>query len=109
MRDLPNYWDDYFGGRYNPDYEQPTGLAREEFAELTERLTTYPAGFHIHPKVKKLLEQREEMGTGKKPLDYGMAEALAFASLVRKASRFASAVRIPDAQHSTSGTRCSST
>jgi 2-oxoglutarate dehydrogenase E1 component len=51
---------------------------------LTERLTTYPDGFHIHPKVKKLLEQRAEMGTGKKPLDYGMAEALAFASLLKQ-------------------------
>ena len=84
MRDLPNYWDDYFGGRYKAEYEQPTGIAREELAELTERLTTYPEGFHIHPKVKKLLEQRQEMGTGKKPVDYGMAEALAFASLVKQ-------------------------
>ncbi|MGB7333321.1 MAG: 2-oxoglutarate dehydrogenase E1 component, partial [Terriglobales bacterium] len=83
MRSLPKYWDGYFGGRYNPGYEQPTGVAREELIALTERLTTYPEGFHIHPKVKKLLEQREEMGTGKKPVDYGMAEALAFASLVK--------------------------
>jgi 2-oxoglutarate dehydrogenase E1 component len=84
MRDLPNYWDDYFGGRYKAEYEKPTGIAREELAELTARLTTYPEGFHIHPKVKKLLEQRQEMGTGKKPVDYGMAEALAFASLVKQ-------------------------
>jgi 2-oxoglutarate dehydrogenase E1 component len=84
MRDLPKYWDNYFGGRYKADYEQPTGVARAELLELTERLTTYPKGFHIHPKVKKLLEQRQEMGTGKKPLDYGMAEALAFASLVKQ-------------------------
>jgi len=84
MRDLPTYWDNYFGGRYKPEYEQPTGVAHEELLELTERLTTYPDGFHIHPKVKKLLEQRQEMGTGKKPVDYGMAEALAFASLVKQ-------------------------
>ena len=31
-----------------------------------------------------MLEQRQEMGSGKKPLDYGMAEALAFASLVKQ-------------------------
>jgi 2-oxoglutarate dehydrogenase E1 component len=43
----------------------------------------YPVDFHIHPKVKKLLEQRAEMGSGKRPVDYGMAEALAFASLVK--------------------------
>ncbi len=71
-------------GGTNAEYEATTGLPREELAELTERLTTYPEGFHIHPKVKKLLEQRAEMGAGKKPLDYGMAEALAFASLLKQ-------------------------
>src|SRR5207253_6829724 len=54
-----------------------------ELAELGGHLSTYPEGFHIHPKVKKLLEQRAEMGQGKRPVDYGMAEALAFASLVK--------------------------
>ena len=84
LRELPKYWDDYFGGRYHPEYEVPTGVPREALLELSERLTTYPEGFHVHPKVKKLLEQRAEMGAGKKPLDYGMAEALAFASLVKQ-------------------------
>jgi 2-oxoglutarate dehydrogenase E1 component len=83
MRELPNYWDHYFGGPYKPEYEVETGLSALELSELTERLTTYPAEFHIHPKVKKLLEQRAEMGNGKRPVDYGMAEALAFGSLVR--------------------------
>ena len=84
LRELPKYWDNYFGGRYKPEYEVPTGLTREELLELTARLTTYPESFHIHPKVKKLLEQRAEMGSAKKPVDYGMAEALAFASLVKR-------------------------
>ncbi|MGD1079425.1 MAG: 2-oxoglutarate dehydrogenase E1 component [Candidatus Sulfotelmatobacter sp.] len=83
MRELPKYWDKYFGGPYKPDYEVETGLLPEEISVLTERLTSYPDGFHIHPKVKKLLEQRAEMGAGKRPVDYGMAEALAFASLVK--------------------------
>jgi 2-oxoglutarate dehydrogenase E1 component len=83
LRDLPSYWDQYYGGRHKPEFEVETGLALEELAELTSRLTAYPEGFHIHPKVKKLLEQRAEMGTGKRPVDYGMAEALAFASLVK--------------------------
>ncbi len=83
LRELPSYWDNYCGGRYHAEYDVPTGVAREELIELTERLTAYPEGFHIHPKVKKLLEQRAEMGAGKKPLDYGMAEALAFASLLK--------------------------
>ena len=83
LRELPTYWDKYMGGRYKPEYEVETGLSAEELREITNPLTTYPAEFHIHPKVKKLLEQRAEMGTGKRPVDYGMAEALAFASLVK--------------------------
>jgi 2-oxoglutarate dehydrogenase E1 component len=83
LRDLPTYWDNYMGGRYKPEYEVETELSAKELQEITEALTTYPDGFHIHPKVKKLLEQRAEMGAGKRPVDYGMAEALAFGSLVR--------------------------
>jgi len=83
LRELPRYWDPYKGGRYKSQYDVKTGLSVEELAAVTERLTSYPAGFHIHPKMKKLLEQRAEMGLGKRAVDYGMAEALAFASLVK--------------------------
>jgi 2-oxoglutarate dehydrogenase E1 component len=83
MRDLPSYWDQYYGGLHKPEFEVETGLSTEELAELTNHLTTYPEGFHIHPKVRKLLEQRAEMGAGKRPVDYGMAEALGFGSLAK--------------------------
>jgi 2-oxoglutarate dehydrogenase E1 component len=83
LRDLPTYWDKYQGGRYKPQYEVGTGVSPDELRAIAERLTTYPASFHIHPKVKKLLEQRAEMGAGRRPVDYGMAEALAFGSLVK--------------------------
>jgi 2-oxoglutarate dehydrogenase E1 component len=83
MRDLPAYWNEFKGGPYNPSYEVDTGLSAEELLKITEGMTRYPDGFNIHPKVQKLLEQRREMGEGKKPLDYGMAESLAFGSLVK--------------------------
>jgi len=83
LRQLPKYWDNYRGGRYKSEYEVDTGIGAEEIAELTGKLTTYPSGVHIHPKIKRLSEQRAEMGTGKRTVDYGMAEALAFASLVK--------------------------
>src|ERR1700723_2219496 len=83
LRDLPRYWDRYYGGLHKPEYEVETGLSAEELADLGNRLSMYPEGFHIHPKVKKLLEQRAEMSAGKRAVDYGMAEALAFASLVK--------------------------
>jgi 2-oxoglutarate dehydrogenase E1 component len=84
MRTLPPYWEGYKGGRYSPALEVDTGISAAEISSLSETLTGYPDGFHIHPKVKKLLEQRAEMGSGKRPVDYGMAEALAFGSLLRQ-------------------------
>jgi len=82
LRQLPSYWNQYVGRRHMPQYEVETRVPPEELGSLTERLTTFPPDFHIHPKVAKLLEQRAEMGRGKRAVDYGMAEALAFASLV---------------------------
>ncbi|HYL14947.1 MAG TPA: 2-oxoglutarate dehydrogenase E1 component [Terriglobales bacterium] len=84
LRQLPSYWDNYKGGRYKPEYAVNTGISREEVAQVTARLVSYPDDFHIHPKVKKLLEQRSEMGTGKRPVDFGMAEALAFGTLAKQ-------------------------
>ena len=83
MRELPKYWDAYRGGRYNPALEVNTGVIREELGAIGEALSSFPEGFHIHPKVKKLLEQRSEMARGERPVDFGMAEALAFGSLLR--------------------------
>ena len=79
---LPEYWSRYEGGEYRAEYEVATGLPREELAHLGERLTKAPEGFHVHPKIQKLLQQRREMAQGKRAVDYGMAEALAFASLL---------------------------
>jgi 2-oxoglutarate dehydrogenase E1 component len=84
MRTLPAYWDPYRGGWLLPEYEVATGLSAETVGELTGPLTRWPEGFHIHEKIRRLLEQRAEMGQGRRPVDYGMAEALAFASLVRQ-------------------------
>ena len=84
LRELPAYWSAYKWGRYDAAYEVDTGVSREELVETTAALTRYPQGFAIHPKVAKLLEQRAEMGRGARPVDYGMAEALAFGTLLRQ-------------------------
>jgi 2-oxoglutarate dehydrogenase E1 component len=78
---LPGYWSNYIGGPYKSEYEVDTGLSAATVKEISDSLTNYPRDFHIHPKIKKLLEQRREMGRGERLFDYGMAEALAFGSL----------------------------
>jgi len=84
LAELPEYWDPYKGGELQPEDDVPTGLPGERIHELAIALTNYPKGFNIHPKVKKLFEQRLEMGAGSRPFDYGMAELVAFASLLEE-------------------------
>jgi 2-oxoglutarate dehydrogenase E1 component len=82
LRTLPKYWSAYHRGRFNPSYEVDTGLTTEKLAEITDALVRVPEGFHVHPKITKLLEQRSEMGHGKRAVDYGFAEALALGSVL---------------------------
>ncbi len=84
LRDLPSYWSAYTRGAYDPAYEVDTGVPGGDLREVAAALTRYPEGFAIHPKVKKLLEQRAQMGRGEHAVDYGMAEALAFGTLLRQ-------------------------
>jgi 2-oxoglutarate dehydrogenase E1 component len=79
---LPGYWDRYTGGCYRPEYEVNTAVPLEKLGRLADDIGSAPGGFHVHPKIKRLLDQRREMGHGRRPVDYGMAEALAFASLL---------------------------
>jgi 2-oxoglutarate dehydrogenase E1 component len=78
----PTYWDRYQGGLYKPEYEVETAITPDQVAHITKSITEAPSDFAVHPKIQKLLEQRAEMSVGKRPVDYGMAEALAFGSLL---------------------------
>jgi 2-oxoglutarate dehydrogenase E1 component len=79
---MPDYWDKYTGGFYDPSLEVETSVPEERLREITEKLTALPQEFNVHAKIRKGYEQRLEMGTGKRPIDWGMAEALAFGSLL---------------------------
>ncbi len=59
-----------------------TTVPLTELKRLAERLTTMPEGFSLHPRVKKIIDDRAAMGEGKLPVDWGMAENLAYASLL---------------------------
>ena len=83
MHQLPEYWNPYCGGALAAEDQPKTGLDAVAIHGLTASLTRAPEGFHVHPKVAKLLEQRLEMGTGKRAIDYGFAELLAYASLLK--------------------------
>ncbi|MEO6954007.1 MAG: 2-oxoglutarate dehydrogenase E1 component [Polyangia bacterium] len=77
---LHGVWGGYIGG---PDtaVEPDTRVDAATLAMLSDRLAALPDGFHPHPKVAKILEQRIKMGHGEQPLDWGGAEMLGFASI----------------------------
>ena len=68
-------------------------------------LTSEPDEFALNPKIQRLIKQRREMVEGERPLDWGMAEALACTLLTEDIP-----VRLPgrtsDAARSATGMRC---
>ncbi len=59
-----------------------TAIPTAEWKRIAEKITTVPAGFTVHPLVKKVLDDRAAMGRGDVNVDWGMGEHMAFASLV---------------------------
>src|SRR5205085_10031164 len=59
-----------------------TRLPLETLKKLAQRITTVPDNFKLHPRVQKIIEDRKLMARGELPLDWGMAEHLAYASLL---------------------------
>lgn len=59
-----------------------TAVPVTELKRLAERITTIPEHLKLHPLVEKVIKDRANMGRGDQPLDWGMGEHLAFASLV---------------------------
>jgi 2-oxoglutarate dehydrogenase E1 component len=59
-----------------------TGVALEKLKEIGDKITTLPAGFHLHRTLNRFLESRRkaiETGAG---IDWSTGEALAFCSLL---------------------------
>ncbi len=84
---LGGHWQGYHGGAEAEVPEVDTAVCADRLRDLQLRLTELPPGFHPHKKVERLLQVRREMATGERPLDWGAAEHLAFASLVTDGMR----------------------
>jgi len=70
-------------GFQHRDAEEPeTAVSREELSRLVRIAHGVPAGFTLHPKVAKIYESRVQMMDGEQPVDWGCAEAMAYASLL---------------------------
>jgi 2-oxoglutarate dehydrogenase E1 component len=74
-------WSKYRNTKWNENDDTTLPLA--DLQMLAEKLTTVPPHFKLHPRVEKIIADRRLMGQGKMPVDWGMAENLAYASLLR--------------------------
>jgi 2-oxoglutarate dehydrogenase E1 component len=59
-----------------------TAVRAEQLVMLNEQLLSWPSEFHPHPRLAKQLERRREALGDAGGIDWGHAEALAFASLL---------------------------
>ena len=59
-----------------------TSIPLSEWKRLSEKITTIPDSVTPHQLVRKVYDDRAAMGRGDTPVDWGMGEHMAFASLV---------------------------
>jgi 2-oxoglutarate dehydrogenase E1 component len=80
-------WAEYYGGPSSRAPNVVTGVEQAKLAQLLDRLTQVPEGFHLHPKLVRQLDRRRQMAAGATPLDWAAAETLALASLASEGVR----------------------
>ncbi|MDE2565304.1 MAG: 2-oxoglutarate dehydrogenase E1 component, partial [Burkholderiales bacterium] len=73
-------WAPFLGKKWTDAAD--TALPLAEVTRLSERVTSVPGNFKVHPLVEKVLADRAAMGRGELAVDWGMGETLAYASLV---------------------------
>ena len=73
-------WSPFLGKKWTDAGD--TALPMAEWKRLAEKITTIPPTVTAHQLVKKVYDDRAAMGRGDIPVDWGMGEHMAFASLV---------------------------
>ena len=74
-------WDRFKNAKWTDPVE--TGMPMAALKQLADKLVTIPPQFKLHPRVEKIIADRRQMVEGKLRLDWGMAENLAYAALLK--------------------------
>jgi 2-oxoglutarate dehydrogenase E1 component len=75
-------WHSYDQGSGAIDSNTETGLDTGLVSGLADKMTRLPDGFLLHPRVRKIIDDRQKMAAGKLRLDWGFCETVAYASLI---------------------------
>jgi 2-oxoglutarate dehydrogenase E1 component len=75
-------WTAYVG----KDWETPcdSSLAADTVQSLAREILKLPTDFSLHPRAKAIYDSRDAMARGEIPMDWGFAETLAYASLLKQ-------------------------
>jgi 2-oxoglutarate dehydrogenase E1 component len=75
-------WTAYVG----KDWETPcdSSLPADTVQSLAREILKLPADFSLHPRAKAIFDSRGAMARGEIPMDWGFAETLAYASLLKQ-------------------------
>ncbi|OFC71740.1 2-oxoglutarate dehydrogenase E1 component [Alteromonas confluentis] len=77
-------WSPFIGHDWDTPYDG--AIAIDKLKQLAESVSSYPEEFKLHSRVNKVYQDRKAMAAGEKLLDWGMAENLAYASIVDSGS-----------------------
>ncbi|OIQ25924.1 2-oxoglutarate dehydrogenase E1 component [uncultured Vibrio sp.] len=78
-------WSPYLGHDWNMEWDSKVDI--ERLKELGNRVCQYPESHKLQSRVNKLVNDRVAMATGEKRVDWGMAETMAYATLVDDGKR----------------------
>jgi 2-oxoglutarate dehydrogenase E1 component len=73
-------WSPYKARKWNEPCD--TTVPLKTLRALGRKVAEIPEGFKAHPRVEKVMADRRGMADGKLPLDWGMGETLAYATLL---------------------------
>ncbi|GAA5438871.1 2-oxoglutarate dehydrogenase E1 component [Deinococcus caeni] len=74
-------WSAYTNTRWQD--EVSTAVSAEKLGELGAKLASVPEGFRVHRTIERtVIKPRQAMARGEQPLDWGMGEMLAYATLL---------------------------
>lgn len=76
------HWERYFNA--HPDDPVDTSISMETLTRLGQKSIAVPDDFVLHRSVNRVIESRQRMLDGELELDWGMAETLAYATLLEE-------------------------
>ena len=75
-------WSPYLGHDWTSNFD--TSFDLKTLQSLSQQINEAPEGFAVQRQVAKILEDRQKMGAGVLPINWGFAESMAYATLVNE-------------------------